>query len=92
MTTKADLVHAIVKETGFTRQDAEKAFDACIKSFKASLAKGKKVSLQGFGTFAVVERKKRTARNPKTGETITVPAKTTVKFSPSKKIQKDHSS
>ncbi|MCF8039800.1 MAG: HU family DNA-binding protein [Desulfohalobiaceae bacterium] len=87
MTTKADLVYAISKESGLTQVASEKALNACLNSITESFSKGKRVSLQGFGSFTVVKRKEREAINPHTGEKMFIPSKNAVKFSPSKKIK-----
>ena len=50
------------------------------------VAKGDKVTLVGFGTFSTVKRPERTAKNPRTGAPITIPAKTIAKFKPGSKL------
>jgi len=72
--TKAELVSDIAKRAGLKKADAEKALEAFIEAVKDNLGKGKGVRLIGFGTFMVRERKARKGRNPKTGQTITIPA------------------
>jgi len=72
--TKADLV-AKVAEIGITKKQAAVAMDALIGAVKDSLAKGEKVSLIGFGTFSVKNRKARTGRNPRTGKALKIKAK-----------------
>jgi len=71
--TKAELVSDIAKRAGLKKADAEKALEAFIETVKDNLGKGKGVRLIGFGTFMVRERKSRKGRNPKTGQTITIP-------------------
>lgn len=71
---KADLVNA-VKKVVCTKKEACSAVDTVLESIKKALKKGEAVSLVGFGTFKVNTRKARTGRNPKTGETIQIPAK-----------------
>ena len=70
---KTDLVNAVAA-AGFTKKDADKAVAAVFGAIEGALAKGDKVQLIGFGTFEVRERSEKTARNPRTGETMTVPA------------------
>jgi DNA-binding protein HU-beta len=84
--TKADLV-AAVAETGITKKEAGVAVDAAIDAIKASLAKGEKVSLVGFGSFSVKKRKARTGRNPQTGEEIKIKAKNVPVFSAGKGLK-----
>lgn len=77
---KVDLVEAIAEEAGLTKADATKAFDATFNVIKNALANGEKVPVAGFGTFAVSERAARDGRNPRTGETVTIPARNAVTF------------
>lgn len=70
---KTELVNA-VKAAGFSGKDAEKAVKAVFDAVTDALAKGEKVQLIGFGTFEVREKAASEARNPRTGETIKVPA------------------
>ena len=70
---KTDLVNAVAA-AGFSKKDADKAVAAVLDGIKGALANGEKVQLIGFGTFEVRARSEKTARNPKTGETMTVPA------------------
>ncbi len=85
--TKADLVEAVAKETELPKKQAAAAIEAVLSTITATLAKGGKVQLTGFGTFEAVRRKKRTARNPRTGETITIPATTVPRFRPGKALK-----
>ncbi|HOC02686.1 MAG TPA: HU family DNA-binding protein [Candidatus Ratteibacteria bacterium] len=71
---KSELVEAVAKVV-CSKKEAAAAVDTVIDSIKASLKKGKPVTLVGFGTFKVVKRKARTGRNPRTGDTIKIPAK-----------------
>jgi DNA-binding protein HU-beta len=77
---KSELVDAIAAKTGMTKVAAKEAMNACFTAITEELNKGQKVSLIGFGTFNVVERKARTAKNPQTGATVKVPAKKVAKF------------
>ena len=77
---KVELVEAIAKKAGLTKADAARSLDATLEAIEEALVKGDRVPLIGFGTFAVSKRGKRTARNPRTGETITIPARNAVTF------------
>ncbi|MDG5800337.1 HU family DNA-binding protein [Marinilabiliaceae bacterium ANBcel2] len=77
---KAQLIDAIAGESNLTKADAKKALDAFLKVTGDALKSGDRVSLVGFGSFAVSERSARTGRNPQTGKEITIPAKKVVKF------------
>ena len=70
---KSELVAAVAKEAGLSKADAEKAVKATFGAIEASLVKGDKVQLIGFGTFEVRERAARAGRNP-TGEEIEIKA------------------
>ena len=69
---KAELTAAIVKKTGFTKKDAEKAIAAVTDVITETLAAGEKVQIVGFGGFEVRSRPARVARNP--GEQISIEA------------------
>ena len=81
---KAELISAIAEKTGFKKADAEKALVAFEDVVKAELAASGKVQLIGFGTFEVSERPEREGRNPRTGETMKIPAAKIPKFKPGK--------
>ena len=71
---KTELVAAVAAKTAMSKKDAEKALAAVLDTVAEKLAEGEKVQLVGFGTFEAKERGERTAKNPRTGETVTVPA------------------
>jgi DNA-binding protein HU-beta len=77
---KAELIEAMAGEAKITKADAKKALDAFIKSTSASLKKGDRVALVGFGSFSVSKRAARKGRNPQTGKEIKIAAKKVVKF------------
>ncbi len=77
---KVELVEAVAETAGLTKSDASKAVDAFCSTITDALKKGDKVPLVGFGTFAVSERAAREGRNPRTGETVTIPARKAVTF------------
>lgn len=83
---KAELIDAIAEKSGLTKVDAKKALDSFVGVTAASLKKGEKVTLIGFGSFAVVERAARTGRNPRTGAVLKVPKKKVVKFKPGSEL------
>jgi DNA-binding protein HU-beta len=78
---KSDLVAKIAKDAGLTRSKAEAAFNSVIAGITASLKKGRKVTLVGFGTFSVAKKKARIGRNPQTGAPIRIAARKVPKFS-----------
>lgn len=71
---KTELVAAVAEKTALSKKDAEKAVKAVLDTVEETLKKGDKVQLIGFGTFEVRERAAKEARNPRTGETVKVPA------------------
>jgi DNA-binding protein HU-beta len=77
---KAELIDAIASSASLTKVDAKKALDALIQSATASLKKGDRIALVGFGSFSVAKRNARKGRNPQTGKEINIPAKKVVKF------------
>jgi len=79
---KAELVEQVANQTGLTRKASREAVDAIISAITDSLVREEKVTLVGFGTFQVMERKARKGRNPQTGQTIQIPAKKVPKFKP----------
>ena len=79
---KAELVAQVAEETGITKTQANAALDSFIDAVTKTLKKGDKVTLVGFGTFAVSKRSARKGRNPQTGKTISIAAKNVVKFKP----------
>ena len=85
--TKKDLVGAVAEKAGVTKAQAAKAVNAFVDTIIGSMKKKKKVTLIGFGTFSVRQRKARKGINPKTKETIKIPAKKVPHFSASKKFK-----
>ena len=76
---KGDLIKEVSKVVK-TKKDAQAAVDCVLSSITKALGKGEAVSLIGFGTFKVAERKARKGRNPKTGEEIDIAASKVPKF------------
>lgn len=77
---KADLIEAIAQGAKLTKADAKAALDATVAAVADALAQGDKVTLVGFGTFAVSEKAAHAGVNPSTGAKIEIPAKKVVKF------------
>ena len=85
---KADLVKEIAIQVGLTRKASKEAIDAMTSVITDALARQERVTLVGFGTFQVMERKARKGRNPQTGETIQIPARKVPRFKPGKNLRK----
>ena len=77
---KAELIEAIVNETGLSKKDVDAALKSFVNVVSDTLQKKDKVQLIGFGTFETAERAARTGRNPANGEEIKIAASTSVKF------------
>jgi len=84
---KVALAEAVQEVLGGTKADAERAVSAVFDTITDSLAKGEEVSIAGFGIFSAKMRAARTARNPRTGEPIQVPAMKVAKFKVSKTLK-----
>ncbi len=85
--TKADLVENIAGNANITKAAAERALNAVLEAISAGLKQDEKLTLVGFGSFVVDNRKARQGRNPRTGEAITIPASRSVKFRPGKQLK-----
>jgi len=84
---KADLVEEVANQTGLTKKVSREAVDAIISAITDSLAGGERVTLVGFGTFQVMERKARRGVNPQTRKSIQIPTKKVPKFRPGKSLR-----
>lgn len=85
---KSEIISLIAERTGVTKADAERVYNETFNVFKEELAKGNNIAVNGFGTFKVNERNARNCRNPKTGETINVPAHKAVSFKVGSELKK----
>lgn len=72
--SKADLVDFVADDTNLTKKAVKEMLDALLETITDEVAKGNKVTLTGFGTFEVRERKARTGVKPGTTEKIQIPA------------------
>jgi len=85
--TKADIVDEIADRTGLTKKDVAETVDEFLSAVARSLAAGQHIEIRGFGTFKVKDRKPRLARNPRTGESVPVPARRVPLFRVSKELK-----
>lgn len=83
---KTELVKKIAEKADLSQVAAKDALDAALDAIQAALQDGESIQLLGFGTFSVAERDARTAKNPRTGEVIEVPAKKVAKFKASSSL------
>ena len=84
---KTELVAAVPEKTGASKKDSEKLVSAVFETVTNALVAGDKVALVGFGAFEVKERPARTGRNPRTKETIEIPASRSASFKPGKALK-----
>ena len=84
---KTELIAAVAAKTGLTKKDAEKVVNATIDTITESLVQGDKVNVSGFGIFEVKAREARVGRNPRTKETIQIPATKLPAFKASKTLK-----
>lgn len=86
--TKRDLIEIIAKKANLTSKASRDAVASFTGAVRDSLKRGEKVVITGFGTFSVRKRAARPGRNPKTGERITIAARTAPGFTPGKTLKK----
>ncbi len=84
---KTELIAAAAERAGTTKKDAEKVINAAIDAVTKALAAGDKVQIAGFGGFEVKTREARVGRNPRTKETIQIPASKAPVFKASKTLK-----
>lgn len=85
--TKEDLIVNVAKKLEISKNEASKAVNATFDLMKESFGDGESLQIAGFGTFKVSERSERQGRNPKTGESITIPASKSIHFSNGKRLK-----
>ena len=84
---KTELVAAVAQKTGLTKKDAERVVNATMDTVVETMKKGEKVQLSGFGIFEVKTREARVGRNPRTKESIQIPASRQPAFKASKTLK-----
>ena len=84
---KTELIAAVAEKAELSRKDAEAAVSAAVDAITAALSQGEKVQLVGFGSFEVKTRAERVGRNPKTKETIQIPASKSPVFKAGKALK-----
>ena len=85
--TKKELAKAISEELGIPSVVALQAVQSFFDGITETLVEQGRIELRNFGVFAVKKRKPRTARNPRTGEKVKVPAKMVVTFKPGREME-----
>ena len=84
---KRDLADVVAYETGTSRSRAMASVNVVFETIAGALREGADVRITGFGAFEVRQRKARTGRNPRTGETVEIPATRSPAFKPSKALK-----
>lgn len=81
---KTQLIQMLADKTGASKKDAAAALEALVETLTVLLRKGEKINITGLGIFKVADRKAREGRNPRTGESIHIPASKKLRFTASK--------
>ena len=87
MAGKADVISEIAEQAGISKKEATAAYDAFVNYITDTCQRGERCSVPGLGSFAVSDRKARTGRNPRTNETIQIPASRNVRFKAGKDLK-----
>jgi integration host factor subunit beta len=86
--TRSDLVEALAARFGqLNLRDAEYAVKAILDAMNDAMARGHRIEIRGFGSFAVNHRKPRLGRNPRSGESVAIPEKRVPHFKPGKALR-----
>lgn len=84
---KTELITIAAENAGLTKKDTERVLNAAIDAITATLIKGEKVQISGFGSFETKDREARMGRNPHTKESIEIPATRVPGFKASKALK-----
>lgn len=84
---KTELIAITAEKSGITKKDAERVVNAALDTIVATMSKGERVQLSGFGIFEAKTREARVGRNPRTKQTIEIPATRTPVFKASKALK-----
>lgn len=87
MAGKGDVINAIAEQAGISKKEAAAAFDAFVSYISETCQSGERCAIPGLGSFSVTERRAREGRNPRTKETITIPASRNVRFKAGKDLR-----
>ncbi|HEY0372417.1 MAG TPA: HU family DNA-binding protein [Thermoanaerobaculia bacterium] len=87
MPGKGDVINAIAEQAGISKKEAAAAFDAFVNYITDTCQSHDRCAIPGLGSFSVTERKAREGRNPRTKETITIPASKNVRFKAGKDLR-----
>jgi nucleoid DNA-binding protein len=85
--TKSEIIDRLASGTGLTKLETEVVVNGFLTLITSSLKRGEAVELRGFGSFRVLDRAERMARNPQTGEEMIIPARRVPAFRPSRELR-----
>lgn len=85
--TKREFIDVVAAKAGMTKKDSEQTMNALFEALGELLSQGDRLVVSGFGTFETKVRAARTARNPRTGEPMPLPAATVPVFKPSQALK-----
>jgi len=85
--TKAELIEEVAKVASLTKKETELIVNTVFDNITDALSKGDKVELRGFGSFRIRQRNSRKGRNPKTGDSVSVPEKRVPFFKVGKRLR-----
>ena len=84
---KGEMADRLAARTGLSKAAARDAVDGMLATIGEALANGEEVRVTGFGSFGTRSRPARTGRNPRTGETVSIPASKSPAFKASKTLK-----
>ena len=85
--TKADLIEAVYEKVGFSKKESSEIVERILETMKATLGRGEKLKVSGFGKFEVRHKNTRRGRNPQTNMELQIPAHRVVAFKPSQVLK-----
>lgn len=86
--TKADIIEQVYEKLGaLSKKESAEIVEVVFETIKATLERGEKIKISGFGNFVVREKKERTGRNPQTGEEIRIQPRKVLTFKPSQVLK-----
>lgn len=86
--TKADIIERVYENLGgLSKKESAEIVEAVFETIKATLERGEKIKISGFGNFVVRQKKERTGRNPQTGEEIRIAPRKVLTFKPSQVLK-----
>ncbi len=86
--TKSELIEALSRRQGHLKaDDVDMAVKTLLEQMSGALAAGERIEIRGFGSFSLHYRPPRTGRNPKTGESVSLPGKHVPHFKPGKELR-----